>query len=275
LGDDAGDVGAVAVVDTGIQRDHPAFAGMTIVGEANVLSEDGTVGDVGDGQDNDRDGLTDEMTGHGTHVAGIVAQVAPDARLMPIKALDSDGVGDTFLLAKAIYHAVDNGADVINLSLGTTADPADTIVVQDAVKEAIEIRKLVVVAAAGNENRLEPQEYPATGGKAIGVASTDQSDAKSDFSNYHGDLDLSAPGTDIVSAYPGNAYVAWSGTSMATPWVSGAAALLLEDNASWDPDTVTNRLRDTAAPITEPSNAVYGGKMGKGRLNVAAAVGCG
>lgn len=256
----------VAVIDTGVDASHPALSGLVGSGW-NVFEGSADVGDVGNGVDDDGDGLVDEMTGHGTHVAGIIAQVAPGAVLLPIKALDSDGVGDAFFLAAAIYHAIDSAAAVINLSLGSTYSAR---VVEEAVSEAAGAGT-VVTAAAGNQNRSEPPEYPAAGGNALGVAATDANDVKSYFSNYHPSLAISAPGTEIVSTIPGG-YGSWSGTSMATPFVSGASALVLD--AYSGRVGVWNQLAQTAVPIDE-INLGYARLLGAGRLDVAAAVGCG
>jgi thermitase len=256
----------VAVVDTGIDATHPALSGLVGSGW-NVFVSSADVSDIGNGVDDDGDGSVDEMTGHGTHVAGMIAQVAPGAVILPIKSLDSDGVGDAFFLAAAIYHAIDSGAAVINLSLGSTHS---AWVVEEAVAEAVGAG-IVVTAAAGNLNRAEPAEYPAAGGNALGVAATDANDLKSDFSNYHPILTISAPGTEIVSAVPGG-YASWSGTSMATPFVSGAAALVLDAYSGGV--GVRDQLAQTATPIDEV-NPGYGGLLGAGRLDVAAAVGCG
>ncbi len=258
----------VAVVDTGVDSQHPALAEVVLGNGRNVLEDSRDIADVGNGLDDDGDGAVDEMTGHGTHVAGIIAQVAPRASIMPIKALDSDGVGDAFFLAAAIYHAIDNGADIINLSLGSTHDAR---VVAKAVAEATGAG-IVITAAAGNEDRQRPAEYPAAGGSAVGVASTNATDHKSGFSNYHPALTISAPGSKIVSAFPGDGYVTWSGTSMATPFVSGAATLLLGEGMS--AAAAVDRLAATAVDL-DATNPNYRGLLGAGRLDVTAAMGCG
>ncbi len=260
----------VAVLDTGVDASHPALAGRVSGGGWNVLENSPGAGDLGNGIDDDGDGYVDEMTGHGTHVSGIVAQAAPDAAILPIKALDSDGVGDAFYLAAGLYYALDNGADVINLSLGSTYDAR---VVAEATGE-VTAAGAVVVAAAGNADRQNPAEYPATGGDALGVASTNGQDLKSGFSNYHPVLTISSPGSDIVSAFPGGGYVSWSGTSMATPWVSGAAALLLGEDPGLGMSGVAGRL-NAAAVSLNGSNPNYTGLLGAGRLDAGAAVGCG
>ena len=260
----------VAVIDTGIDAAHPDLAGRVLPTGWNVLTGDPDAADAGNGLDDDGDGLVDEMTGHGSHVAGIVAQVAPEAAILPIKALDSDGVGDAFSLAAAVYQAIDGGARVIHLSLGSTHDAR---IVAEAVAAATEAG-IVVVAAAGNLGRERPPEFPATDGHAIGVAATDAEDTKANFSNFHAELEISAPGTAITSAFPGGGQAIWSGTSMATPFVSGAAALLLGIHPTWTTDDVAARLTTTAVPIDD-RNPDFAGKLGAGRLDVGAAVGCG
>lgn len=242
----------VAVVDTGVQPDHPAFSGNVLPGR-NVLGNNDQTADDGSGP----------MSGHGTHVAGIVDQVAPGARILPIKALDDNGVGDAFYLAKALDYAGTRNADVVNLSLGTTFDSR---AVGEAVAATIG-RGDLIVAAAGNSGAPSPLEYPASIPQVLSVASTDQNDRRSDFSSHNTAVDISAPGTEIVSAFPGNEYRTWSGTSMATPWVSGAVALLFDNNLTQG--QVGQQLKRTADDVE--GNAAG---MGEGRLNVGAAVGC-
>lgn len=269
---------SVAVIDTGLDADHPYFANTTVRDAWNAFSNQdgaGNVDDIGNAEDDDGDTVIDEMTGHGTHVAGIVAQAAPGAAIVPIKALDSDGVGQAFYLARAIYYALDRNVDVMNLSLGSTAN---TRIVREAASDALGAG-IFVAAAAGNSSSTGPREFPATLDGVFGVAATDQQDRAAAFSSTHASLDLSAPGVGIVAAFPpnqppanpiGSEFVTWSGTSMATPWVAGAAALLLERRPQWTPEQVADRLRTSAAPIAgSPAG------MGAGRLDVAAAVDCG
>lgn len=259
----------VAVLDTGVDAGHPDLANRIAPGGWNVLINSPNTLDLGDGVDNDGDTLVDEMSGHGTHVAGIIAQAAPGAGIMPIKVLDSDGVGDAFYVAAGVYQAIASGADVINLSLGSTRDSR---VLAEAIAAANEAG-IVVVAAAGNGDRETPPEFPATDEHAFGIAATDAQDAKSDFSNYHPDLLLSAPGTEITSTFPGGRYVTWSGTSMATPWVSGAAALLLASEPDLTVAELGERLAAAADPIPDQDSR-YDGRLGAGRLNAGAAVDC-
>lgn len=231
----------VAVLDTGVDFSHPALAGRLLRGYDFVNgdpdpSEEGVYG-------------INREFGHGTHVAGIVALAAPDAMIMPLRVLDSDGRGDVWTLAEAIAYASDpdgnpntnDGADVINLSLGslqrsklirdvvkaaTCADPQDTSP-NDLPCFQSGGRGAVVVMAAGNSGSSSP-EYPAGDGigGAISVAASTQYDTLAAFSNYGSWVDVAGPGQGILSTVPGGGYGTWSGTSMAAPFVAGEAALV-------------------------------------------------
>jgi len=268
---------SIAILDSGYDNSHPAFANTQVRGAWDAFTNQdgaGNVEDIGNGEDDDADEIIDEMTGHGTHVMGIVSQIAPGATIVPIRALNSDGIGQAFYLARAIYRAVDENADIINLSLGSTENSR---VVREATADAIDAGAFVV-AAAGNNGGSEPREFPGTQERVFGVAATDAQDRPAEFTSTHPNVALSAPGDAIVSAFAldqppaqplGSAYALWSGTSMSTPWVSGAAALLLAQNPSWTANDVALQLIRTAAPI----NGQAAG-MGSGRLDVGAAVGC-
>ena len=217
----------VAVIDTGVQSNHPELVGKTIAGY-DFIDQDRTPNDVGNRRDDDGDGEKDELVGHGTHVAGIVALAAPEARIMPVRALDTEGRGTTFGIAKAIRYAVRNGADVVNLSLGSSQETdllADLLGDDDDDEEE---GRVVFVAAAGNDNN-SVRQFPAAEENAIAVTSVDQQKKKSDFANFGGVeerwVKVAAPGTDIHAPFPTGRYATWSGTSMATPFVAGQAAL--------------------------------------------------
>ena len=158
--------------------------------------------------------------GHGTMVAGILAALAPDALIMPLRAFDDNGVGHAFQVAKAIRYAAKNGAHVINLSLGLGDDSKD---VRAAIDFAIK-RNVVVVASAGNSNSSQAQ-FPAALPNVIGVAASDIYDHKAAFSNYGSSVFVTAPGVAIITAYP-NGYAVASGTSFSSPIVAAEAALI-------------------------------------------------
>jgi subtilisin family serine protease len=258
----------IALLDTGAEAEHEALAGLIAPDSYNFIDQCPNVSDVGNGADDDGDGMTDEMVGHGTFVAGLAAMMAPDASLLVLKVLDSDGIGESFRIAAGIYYAVEHGADVINLSLALSNERQ---ILKDAVGYARECG-LVVVAAAGNLDQEQPARYPAAHPDVIGVASTDAADHKSEFSNYGGHIWLSAPGSDVVSTVPGNAYARWQGTSMSAALVSAAAALVRSADEQATPDDVAEILADTARNL-DAENPGYPGVLGAGRLDLAAALG--
>lgn len=256
----------VAVLDTGVQLDHPALRNRLAAARYDFIDGDTTPADAGNGADDDQDGTPDEMVGHGTHVAGIVLLVAPDARIMPLRVLDSDGHGDFFRVAAAIDYAVDHGAQVINLSLGA-ADESDAI--EDAVRRASK-RGVMVVAAAGNLN-TNARQYPAGANCALPVTSVGANDVKSAFSNYGSWIDVSAPGETIYSAFPPSGYASWSGTSMATPFVAGQAALIRARAPGANPRSIATLIGTTARPI-DGANPSFDGELGAGRIDVGASL---
>jgi len=256
----------VAILDTGIDPDHPLFAGR-IAGGHDFVDRDDDPTDEPTGTDANHDGVVDGAYGHGTHVAGIVALTAPDAQLLIVRVLDAEGRGDVQRIAAGIRWATRNGAKVINLSLGMTSiSPA----VANAIGEAAS-HEVVCVAAAGNEGSDTPAEYPATSPLVIAVAACDADGRPADFTSYGDFVDIAAPGVAVRSAYPGNAYRLWSGTSMSTPFVSGTAALLLSTHPQWGMQQVMSRLLLGARPVLNAS-AQQAGRVGLGALDVSGAV---
>ncbi|MBC7646671.1 MAG: S8 family serine peptidase [Pseudopedobacter sp.] len=255
----------VAIIDTGIDTSHPAFAGMLapssewrdFVDGDTWPQEQGVLGTGG--------------FGHGTAVAGLVAQVAPNATLLPIRVLGVDGSGDTLNVAQAIDWAVAKGSRVINLSLGSTERSK---VVQDAIKRAKD-KKVFVVSSAGNEN-LEALTFPAAdadgseGNHALSVGSVDAQALKSSFSNFDEDLEIVAPGEGLFTAGPGRLLLSWSGTSMAAPLVTGSLALALGQPLSIDSKDVTATLAESAFDVyNNGMNSAYKDMLGKkGRLDI-------
>lgn len=160
--------------------------------------------------------------GHGTMVAGIVHLVAPTAKIMPLKAFNADGSTDLCNILRALYYATDHGASVINMSFSF---PDASIELQRAIEYAYQ-QGVLLVAASGNEG-LVTKRYPASFNNVVGVASTDLLDQQSVFSNWGSNVaDLSAPGEEIITTYPAGLYAAGWGTSFSAPFVAGAAALL-------------------------------------------------
>ncbi|MEN2766672.1 S8 family peptidase [Ornithinibacillus xuwenensis] len=205
----------VAVLDTGVDYNHPDLNGKVIRGYDFVQN----------------DNYPMDQNGHGTHVAGIaaaetnnatgIAGMAPNTRILAVRVLDANGSGSLADIADGIIYAADAGAEVINLSLGCNCD---TQTLEDAVNYAWN-SGVVVVAAAGNDGVSTTFE-PASYANVIAVGAVDSNNQKASFSNWGTWVDVMAPGVDIASTYPGNSYVYLSGTSMASPFVAGQAALL-------------------------------------------------
>jgi subtilisin family serine protease len=199
--------------------------------------------------------------GHATMVAGIMVAIAPDALIMPLRAFDDSGTGDSFVVAKAIRYAVSNGAHIINLSLGFSA--AD-----NHVRAAIDYatsQGVIVVAASGNAGSGEPQ-YPAAYPNVIGVGATDLNDIKATFSNYGSDVFVTAPGVDIITAYPGG-WAVVSGTSFSSAFVAAEAALIRVQRSTGIRDVIGG-----SAVNINSLNPSYAGQLGYGRINLLAAV---
>ncbi|NYF23582.1 S8 family serine peptidase [Sporosarcina sp. JAI121] len=201
----------VAIIDTGVDYTHPLLKDRIVSG-FDFINNDTTPMDV---------------HFHGTHIAGIIAETtSANVKIMPIRAINEEGKGYDSDIANGIRFAVDNGADVINLSFsGEEYSPY----LADAIEYALS-RNVPVVVAAGNESIDTKNFYPASEDKVIVVSATDKRDSIASFSNTGASIDVSAPGVDIISSMPGHGFASMSGTSMATPFVSGLATMLkLED----------------------------------------------
>ncbi len=265
----------VAVIDTGVDVNHPDLKAH--------LTPPSTWYDYGSGDSNPTDTF-----GHGTHCAGIVAAIGNNGvgvagaswnvRIMPIKVFpDNVGSTNTSLIAKGIVHAVDYGADVVSLSVGS---PSPSQVLESAVEYAYQ-HGVLIVAAVGNSNS-ESVFYPAAYPHVLSVAALDQNDRKAMFSNYGTWVDVSAPGVHILSTMPTykvkmneygyvQNYDYMSGTSMAAPLVAGIGALVKSIRPEWGPDRIAQVIESTADKI-DGVNPDYVGKLGWGRVNAAAAV---
>ncbi|MCX7669051.1 MAG: S8 family peptidase, partial [Anaerolineae bacterium] len=252
----------VAVVDSGLALAHPEFAGRVVPGWDFVNAD----ADPSDDQ------------GHGTHVAGIIAAamdnglgttgVAPGASILPVKVLNAMNTGSWADIAAGIVYAADRGAQIINLSLG---GPVDDTVLLDAVRYAAG-KGALLVAAAGNVpdgGAFYPASYP----EVMAIGATDSNDARWTSCNYGDYLEVMAPGANIWSTYwtAANpvAFASKSGTSMATGYVSGLAALLLSANPQLAATDLRLIIRRSADDLGHPGwDPLYG----EGRINAGKAL---
>jgi hypothetical protein len=247
----------VAVLDTGVDLDHPDLASKV---------RDDIDWDFVDG-----DGVAEDAHGHGTHVAGIVAAATDnsvgvagmgwEATILPIRVVGPAGA-DSLALAQAISYTVAHGADVINLSLGSqTVCPQ---VVQDAVDYA-HSHGVVLIAAAGNDGTDAPS-FPANCYYVLGVAATGPDDARAGFSNYGTHVTVAAPGSNIYSTALDGGYEYRNGTSMATPYVAGLAALVRARYPDYTATEVVSAILDNAVDLGAAGWDPY---YGCGRIDAA------
>ncbi|MDT3700358.1 MAG: S8 family serine peptidase [Thermincola sp.] len=242
----------VAIIDTGVDINHPDLKGKLLEGY-NTLDHSKNVMD-----DN----------GHGTMVAGIIAGngnkikgVAPGAILLPIKAIDSNGLSDNLSIAEAIFYATDNGAEVINLSLSSIKESA---LVKQAIKFAVS-KGVIVVAATGNWG-AKRVAFPANmSDYVISVGSFGKNLQHMTFSNYGPEQDIVAPGDDVESTFwdekQGSTYSKGSNTSISSAFVSGVVALMLEKNPSLEQEEISEIIKKSAIPVSNYQ------LFGSGRLN--------
>ena len=269
----------LAIIDTGIDLDHPDL-GTKIWTNPDEIT--------GNGFDDDNNGYADDVWGwdfvnddpvpqddqsHGSHVAGIAAAATDNGvglagiawytPLMPLKALDSQGLGSVATVAEAIIYAADNGVHILNLSLGS-AEFSQTLA--DAVAYA-QAQGCLLIASTGNDGGTV--EYPAALPGVLAVSATDNRDLPWSFSNRGPEVDLVAPGVDIFSANRQGSYYITSGTSMATAHVSGVAALLWALEPGLEATALQEILLDTAHDVWSPG---FDSLTGWGRVDAEAAV---
>lgn len=236
----------VAVLDTGLQLDHPQLLGRLAPTRYDFVDDDAVPDENFPYLDRNRDGIVDESAGHGTHVAALVSLTAPQAQIMPLRVLDANGRGNVFVIAEAISYAAEQGAQIINLSLGSRTQSR---VLREVIAAVVAQHDVLIVAAAGNLNSLEPV-FPAAHDEVLAVTAVNQSLARADFANYGAWVDVAAPGDEIYSAFPLNSYTYWSGTSMAAPFVAGQAALLESRRPPLTAADLRRCILTTASPLT-------------------------
>lgn len=247
----------IAVLDTGTDYTHPDLAGKVRT-------------DIDyDFFNNDTDAMDDND--HGTHVSGIAAAATDNGRgvaglgweatVLPVKVIGSSGSGNAYVLTQGIYYAADRGARVINMSLGGGGSCPDFL--QTAVDYAYG-RGVLLVAAAGNAPDIRQPPFPANCAHVLGVAATNSYDGLAYFSVTGTHVSVAAPGVGIYSTVLGGGYESWSGTSMATPFVAGLAALVWARFPTYTPDQVASAILDNAQDLGPSGWDIY---YGCGRID--------
>src|SRR5215469_13468564 len=281
--------GIVALIDSGVDPNHPVLRPVLLQGYDFTRNQPGAsewldvtgTQNVNQNAQGQQPGYVQQSTaavleqstaavlegspyvafGHGTMTSGLVHLVAPSAKLLPLKAFSSNGTGYLSNIIAALYYAVQNHANVVNMSFDLTSSSS-------ALNRAVSYANkagVVLVAAAGNES-TSAKVYPAAmNGYVVGIASTSNTDKRSSFSNYgSADVWIAAPGENIISTYPGGTYGSESGTSFSSPIVAGTVALMLSAKSSvFNPSQVANALAN--AEVLTPD-------LNHGRLNVYQAV---
>jgi thermitase len=276
----------VAVIDTGVDPNHPALRSVLLPGYDLTRNQSRPASEMGDVTQSTAavvDGVppayvsdnaaavVDQSTaavvdqpdraafGHGTMVAGIVHLTAPAATILPIKAFGANGSGYASDILRGVYRAVRDGASVINMSFSMQTSSTE---LKRSIDHAVNAG-VICVASAGNDGS-ETLVYPAAWSNVIGVASTTNDDHRSQFSNYGQNLVwVAAPGEGVITTYPYATYAAAWGTSFSAPFVAGTAALLLDARSSLSPSNAAGAVGQ-AIPL--------GPELGRGRLDIFRAV---
>jgi subtilisin family serine protease len=275
----------VAIIDTGVDPNSPVLKNVLVSGYdfTRNISGGSEISDVTvspDSDDTQQPGQVNQRTvavldqrtvavldgqqysefGHGTMTSGIVHLVAPQAKIMPLKAFSANGTGYESDVLRAIYYAVQNGAGVLNMSFDFTSNSQE---LATAVKYA-NSKGVISVASAGNDGRYA-YVYPGALPSVIDVASTSNQDTQSSFTNYGAPpVFMAAPGEGVMTTYPWGTYAAGWGTSFSTPFVAGTAALMLGTNGNCRPSNVP--------PGLSHATIVFNPELGWGRLDTYQAV---
>ena len=250
----------IAILDTGAAPRQPALKGHLAAGW-NYIEDNSNTADVVDHPTSDVH--PNGAVGHGTFVSGLALLVAPQATILPERVLDSDGQGNIFIVAQAILDAVNSGANVINLSLGT-ATPIPSHLLADALQYATQ-HGVIIVAAAGNDYNNKPH-FPAASPGVTGVGALNSSfSGLSNFSDFGSWVKIAAPGTDVTGPLPNLQFAQWQGTSMATPFVAGEAAVIRSAYPQVKSSDVINAINSSAQHMADT-------QIGHGRINILGAL---
>ena len=251
----------VGIVDTGIDAAHEDLAGKTVECAAVQLLTNAV-----------REGTCTDQNDHGTHVAGTIAAKANNgvgvagvsfhSQLAICRALNALGSGTTAGVANCITYLAGKGVKIISMSLGG----GSSTTLQTAVRNASS-RGTLIIAAAGNDGDAT-LNYPAAYPEVVSVAATDRNDARASFSNANADVEIAAAGVDVLSTKRGGGYVAFSGTSMATPHVAGVAAIIAARNPSFSGTQIRAKLQTSVDDLGIPGRDP---QFGFGRVNLAKA----
>lgn len=246
----------IGILDTGIDSAHPDLVGR-VVGGKNFIKGKSYLDD----------------NGHGTHVAGTISAinndigvvgVSPNVQLYALKALDSNGNGNISAIIAGLQWAVSKKLDIVNMSLGTDVDsPALRLAIDNAASAG-----LIIVAAAGNDGG--EVDYPAAYDGVLGVAAIDSSFQVAGFSSHGSQVDISAPGVEVLSTIPGGKYACYSGTSMAAPHVTGTLALIIQAHRdkgfSFDYEDLLNHVTGSSTSLGDSNY------YGSGLVNLEKAI---
>jgi subtilisin family serine protease len=252
----------VAILDGGFNLAHPAVSSRWTADRYDAFSGDADPSDLGNRIDDDGDGVTDLGVGHGTFVASLIARCAPNARLMPIRIADDEGRGTTSSFINGLSFAIEHGARVINVSFALNYKDSIAAYWLDYA----ESQGVTVVSAAGNDG-TDSCDAIAKAPTVLAVGAVDGRDVRARFSNYGEAVAVYAPGVDLLAAYgaPTSTKLAyWSGTSFASAFGAGAAALILQRHPTWAPSEVRNAIGASVDAAWDDD----GDSLVRGRLNL-------
>jgi len=268
----------VAVLDTGVDWDHEDISGNIWINTGEIAGNDidddanGYVDDVRGWDFSNNDNNPDDDNNHGTHVAGIIGAETDNAtgisgtiwnvKIMALKCFYASGTGSLDDAIDALDYALDNGADIINMSWRGTSYVQS---LQDKINE-LHSNGIVQIVASGNDYRNTENYYPASMNNVLTVGATSSTDARAAFSNYGYKVEISAPGDDILSLGRNDTYRTSGGTSMSTPYAAGVAALVLDENNALDNEQVMQVLMENSDSFSPDQYS------GKGRVNANNAV---